>query len=70
MEQKPHEPRIRFEPKFDFGNALTLIGLLSALAVAWINLDKRVVVLDENRHTQSTTDKQRCHLSGGWHFHF
>lgn len=59
MEQKTHESRIRFEPKFDFGNVLTLIGLLAAIAAGWINLDKRVVVLEENRHTQSSTDKHQ-----------
>lgn len=59
MEQKTHESRIRFDPKFDFGNVLTLIGLLAALTAAWVNLDKRVVVLEENRHTQTTTDKHQ-----------
>ncbi|HCP79694.1 MAG: hypothetical protein CML16_17505 [Pusillimonas sp.] len=59
MEHKPSESRIRFDPKFDFGNVLTLLGLLAMLAAAWVNLDKRVVVLEENRNAQRITDQNQ-----------
>lgn len=47
-------------PKFDFtitfGDVVMLLGFLGAIFIAWTNLDKRVVVLEERTAFQKTVD--------------
>ena len=47
---------IRFDPTINLGHVLTFLGFLIAIFAAWVNLDKRVVVLEENRRTQQQID--------------
>lgn len=54
----PHvKTGIRFDPTINLGHVLTFLGFLIAIFAAWVNLDKRVVVLEENRRTQQQIDK-------------
>ena len=50
------KPGIRFDPTINLGHVLTFLGFLIAIFAAWVNLDKRVVVLEENRRTQQQID--------------
>lgn len=47
-------------PKFDFtitfGDVMMLFGFLGAIFVAWTNLDKRVVILEEKAAFQKMVD--------------
>ena len=51
------KPGIRFDPTINLGHVLTFLGFLIAIFAAWVNLDKRVVILEENKRTQHQIDK-------------
>lgn len=50
-------PDIKFDPTISYGHVLTLLSMSAAVLIGWQNLDKRVVVLEENRHAQTLKDK-------------
>ena len=52
-------PRIRFDPTVNLGHVLTFVGFILAGIGAWSTLDKRLVVLEENRRTQSLVDQNQ-----------
>lgn len=47
---------LRFDPTINAGHILTFLGMSIALFVAWTNLDKRVVVLEERNGYQKLRD--------------
>ena len=47
---------LRFDPTINAGHLLTFLGFIIAGFVGWTTLDKRVVVLEEQRKTQDTRD--------------
>lgn len=52
-----HGPRgIHFDPTINAGHILTFVGMGFALFLAWTNLDKRVVVLEERGSYQKLRD--------------
>jgi hypothetical protein len=48
--------RPRFDPTINLGHLLTFAGFMLAGFGAWATLDKRLVVLEENRRTQAAID--------------
>lgn len=48
--------RIRFDPTITYGHVLTIVSFMIPLGLGWMSLDKRVVVLEENRATQRQVD--------------
>lgn len=51
--------KIKFDSTINLGHILTFLGFIVTIFVGWQNLDKRVVVLEENRHTQLLKDKHQ-----------
>lgn len=47
---------LHFDPTINAGHVLTFLGMSVALFVAWTNLDKRVVVLEERGSYQKLRD--------------
>ena len=47
---------LRFDPTINAGHLLTFLGFIVAGFVGWTTLDKRVVVLEEQRKTQEARD--------------
>lgn len=47
---------IQFDPTINLGHIITFVGFLVAIFTAWTTLDKRVVVLEEGRKTQTQID--------------
>lgn len=57
-DERRHRPRgLQWDPKISLGNVVTIISLLSGVVLGWSNLDKRVVVLEEQR--KSLDEKAR-----------
>lgn len=56
-EQRQH--KVRFDPTVNLGHVLTFIGFILAGFGAWTTLDKRIVVLEENRRTQALVDENQ-----------
>jgi len=52
----PPKSGIRFDPTVNLGHLITFVGFLVAIFTAWSTLDKRVIVLEENRKLQSSVD--------------
>lgn len=47
---------LRFDPTINAGHLLTFLGFIIAGFVGWTTLDKRVVVLEEQRKAQESRD--------------
>ena len=47
---------MKFDPTINAGHLLTFVGFIIAGFVGWTTLDKRVVVLEEQRKAQETRD--------------
>lgn len=62
MSIKDEATKIKFDSTINLGHILTFIGFLVTIFVGWQNLDKRVVVLEENRHTQLLKDTHQDSL--------
>ena len=55
--QQQHQGgRLKFDPTINAGHLLTFAGFIIAGFVGWTTLDKRVVVLEEQRKSQETRD--------------
>lgn len=52
-------PRPKFDPTISYGHVLQILMVISAVVIGWQNLDKRVVVLEENRNTQTQRDRHQ-----------
>ena len=48
---------MKFDPTINAGHLLTFAGFLITISVGWSTLDKRVVVLEEQRKTQEVRDQ-------------
>ena len=48
---------VRFDPTINLGHIITFFGFLVAIFTAWSTLDKRVIVLEENRRVQLAIDQ-------------
>jgi len=53
---RPPPHRIKFDATINLGHIITFVGFILAGFGAWATLDKRIVVLEERRHTQSAID--------------
>jgi len=51
--------RPRFDPTINLGHLITFVGFLATGFGAWATLDKRLVVLEENRKTQTAIDQSQ-----------
>lgn len=51
--------QIRFDATINLGHILTFLGFILTIFIGWQNLDKRVVILEESRHTQVQRDKHQ-----------
>jgi hypothetical protein len=51
------EGRLRFDPTINAGHLLTFAGFIIAGFAGWTTLDKRVVVLEEQRKAQEVRDQ-------------
>lgn len=54
--QLPAKSKIVFDKSINLGHILTFVGFLIAGLGAWTSLDKRLVVIEENRMFQKQTD--------------
>lgn len=66
MNIKPPAPeggRLKFDPTINAGHLLTFAGFLITISVGWSTLDKRVVILEEQRKSQEVLDKAQDHRS-------
>lgn len=52
----PHPKRLTFDPTVNAGHILTFVGMAMLVFAAWTTLDKRVVVLEEQRAYQRLRD--------------
>jgi hypothetical protein len=50
---------VKFDPTISLGHLLTFVGFIVAIFTAWVNLDKRVIILEENRSKQAIIDKHQ-----------
>jgi Tfp pilus assembly protein PilO len=55
--------RLHFDPTINAGHLLTAVVMLVAGFGAWSTLDKRVVVLEEQRKTQEQIDRHQDQTS-------
>lgn len=55
--------QVRFDRSINLGHILTFIGFLITLFAAWVNLDKRVVVLETEKVTQLQRDRHQDEVS-------
>lgn len=55
--------RLHFDPTINAGHLLTAVVMLVAGFGAWSTLDKRVVVLEEQRKTQDQIDRHQDQTS-------
>lgn len=51
--------RVTFDPTFNLGHILTLMGLMASVWVSWSTLDKRIVVLEESGKLQTQVDRHQ-----------
>lgn len=51
-----HHHGLHFDPTINAGHILTFLGMSVALFIAWTNLDKRVVVIEERVVYQKLRD--------------
>jgi hypothetical protein len=49
-------PKVRYDPTINLGHILTFIGFIVALATAWFNIDKRILVLEQATARQTIID--------------
>lgn len=56
-------PNLKFDPTISYGHILTLVSMVVAVFIGWSTLDKRVVVLEENRNAQELRDKAQDSMS-------
>jgi hypothetical protein len=56
--EKP-QGSIVFDKTINLGHLLTFLGFVMTGMIAWSTLDKRVVVLEENRKTQVEIDRHQ-----------
>jgi hypothetical protein len=56
--------KLRFDPTVNAGHLLTFLGFVIAGFAGWTTLDKRVVVLEEQRKSQEVLDKAQDTRSG------
>lgn len=58
--QKSEDPsRIQFDKTINLGHILTFLGFIVTGAAMWTTMDKRVLVLEENRINQQILDKRQ-----------
>lgn len=51
--------KMKFDPTINLGYVITFLGFILTISIGWTNLDKRVVVLEENRNAQLLRDKHQ-----------
>lgn len=61
---QPPGGRLKFDPTINAGHLLTFAGFLVTISVGWSTLDKRVVILEEQRKSQEAIDKAQDVRSG------
>lgn len=62
-DDQPKARGVQFDPRVDLGHILSFLGFMVAGFIGWMALDKRVVVLEENRHTQVQIDRHQDEMS-------
>ena len=55
---------MKFDPTVNAGHMLTFAGFLLTIFIGWATLDKRVVVLEEQRRSQELRDQSQDNRSG------
>jgi len=55
-QKEPQGGRLKFDPTINAGHLLTFAGFIVAGFVGWTTLDKRVVVLEQQRTSQDFRD--------------
>lgn len=56
---EPQGGRLKFDPTINAGHLLTFAGFIIAGFAGWTTLDKRVVVLEEQRKSQEMRDSSQ-----------
>lgn len=59
MEELDKKSGIKFDPTVNLGHILTFVGFILAILAAWQNLDKRLIILEENRNLQAQVDRSQ-----------
>ena len=55
---------MKFDPTVNAGHMLTFVGFLLTISIGWATLDKRVVVLEEQRRSQELRDQSQDNRAG------
>jgi hypothetical protein len=61
-DQEPTQPnggRLKFDPTINAGHLLTFAGFIVAGFIGWTTLDKRVVILEQQRISQEYRDNSQ-----------
>lgn len=51
------QQKIHFDPTINLGHILTFLGFIGTLSIAWMTLDKRVLIVESNVRTQDMRDR-------------
>lgn len=62
MSEQSERRRLTFDPTINAGHLLTFAGFILSMMVGWSVLDKRVVVLEEARKAQVSTDQHQDYV--------
>ena len=64
MTTEKSESKLKFDPTINAGHMLTFAGFLLTISIGWATLDKRVVVLEEQRRSQELRDQSQDNRAG------
>lgn len=53
------QKKIHFDPTINLGHLITFAGFMLTIGLGWVNLDKRVLVVESNLRTQEIRDKSQ-----------
>ncbi|WP_424195562.1 hypothetical protein ACMYR3_06250 [Ampullimonas aquatilis] len=56
---EPKEKKPWFDPTVNMGHLLTFVGFIVTIMFSWSMMDKRVVVLEEERKHQADVDRRQ-----------
>lgn len=63
MAGEPQTRRVTFDPTINLGHVISAVAFVGSVWLAWTNMDKRVLVLEENSKLQQQIDRHQDELS-------
>lgn len=56
--------RVQFDPTINLGHIISALAFVGSVLFAWMNMDKRVLVLEEASKLQSQVDRHQDQVMG------